>query len=205
MKKIEPKSELSSFQTKEDVYKCADEFLNCAKFSISNAGYNDFGAINASLVNCCLSLELYLKSHFLKRKSIPYKLTEDEKRRNAEIVGANINDNNEIEVVLSHKILCLDESKLKTHDLYSIFEFYPNNFKDKVYNEILSESEINLKDKNIINKFFKKISKHFIDKRYQFEQFYISNLGDYNDAKLLIEITAVMIPIIINYNNTEAA
>ena len=194
--KFIPTSESTSFQTKEDVYRNADAFLQCAKFSLKQRSLNNSEFINASLVNACLSLELYLKSVFLEREFQPYTLSSndiDEMNRCADV---GLKKNPEIEITLHHSKLVF--KKKGTHHLFDLIKSLPNSCRDTIYQDILTQSDyIYTKD---IDCFFEGISKHFVDKRYAHEQYFVSDLGDYNDANKLIKFVDLIAPIIVQFN-----
>ncbi|MBA0181713.1 hypothetical protein H0251_19030 [Pectobacterium carotovorum] len=201
---FEPKLESTSFQTKDDVYEYANAFLDCARFSIEKSALDNIALINSSLVNASLSLEIYLKSLFLKREPHPYTLSKEDMDDISVCLDTERSRTQGIEATLWHSRLILDKEK-QTHSLYVLFTSSPKSFKYDVYNGILNQEKLKklFKDNNDIDNFLKKISDSFVEKRYAFEDFFVSDLGDYNNARNLIEVIDSIVPIIIKFNQKK--
>ncbi|MEI7282897.1 hypothetical protein [Pectobacterium carotovorum] len=201
---FEPKLESTSFQTKDDVYEYANAFLDCARFSIEKSAIDNIALINSSLVNASLSLEIYLKSLFLKREPHPYTLSKEDMDDISFCLDAESCRTQDIESTNLHSRLILDKEK-QTHSLYILFTSSPKSFKDNVYNSILNQENLknSFKENNDVDNFLNHISDSFIEKRYAFENFFVSDLGDYNNAINLIKIIDSIVPIIIKFNQKK--
>lgn len=202
MEKIKfiPTLESTSFQTKDDVYRNADALLQCAKFSLEKSGLQKSSFINASLVNSCLSLELYLKSVFLERVFQDYTYSENDIKDMARCADVDISIDPDIEITQHHTNYV---SNVKTHELFELINRLPELFRNSIYSAILKQGCFTcLQD---IDCFFNRISNNFVAKRYAYEQYFLSDLGDYNDAKKIIDLIALTAPIIVKLNQDNEA
>ncbi|WP_213712430.1 hypothetical protein [Cedecea lapagei] len=197
--KFSPQFESTSFQTKEDVCRNADAFLQCAKFSLNHSCLSNSEFINASLVNSCLSLELYLKSVLLVREFQPYALSSDDIDEMNRCTDVERKTDPKIQITMHHSKLVFNSKG--THHLFELFKILPVLCRDSIYEAVIKKGGFICK--NDIDLFFEGVSKHFVNKRYAHEQFYLSDIGDYNTAKKVINLIDLIAPIIVQFNKVN--
>lgn len=197
--KFLPQLESTSFQTKEDVCRNADVFLQCAKFSLNHSCLSNSEFINASLVNSCLSLELYLKSVLLEREFHPYTLSSDDIDEMNRCADVERKIDPKIQIIMHHSKLVFKSKG--THHLFELFKILPVLCRNSIYKAVINKGDF-ICD-NEIDLFFEGISKHFVNMRYAHEQFFVSDIGDYNTAKKVINLIDSIAPIIVQFNKVN--